>query len=146
MTDQFQCRPQEICIDNEDVHTAQDVEQCHEWHQCCTHTGNALHTAQYHSSSQQADSQTGEVGRDMIGFTRNSGNGIGLNSIANTKGGYSSKQSKQYSQPFPAQPTLQRIHRSSLHPTVGGLHTILDGKQTLGIFRGDAKNTRQPTP
>lgn len=41
---------------------------------------------------------------------------------------------------------LQSVHRSAKHTSVLGLHAVFDGNKSFSIFRGDAEDTRQPTP
>ena len=74
------------------------------------------------------------------------GDGISLNGVADAKRGDGGKEGEEHSEPLPSQSTLEGIHRSTEHLSFLGLHTILNGQQSLGILGRDTKHTREPAP
>ena len=144
--DELEGRPQEGGVGTEDIETAGDIEQGHERHEQAADAGDALDAAKDDGAGEQTDdgARQGRVYR--VGLVGDGGYGVGLDGVADAEGGQSREDGEEDGRPAPAETALQGVHRSAEHTALRRFHTILDGQQTLGIFRRDAEDTRQPAP
>ena len=144
--DELQRWPNKLAVHEQDDNTADDIEKCHKRYERRTNPGDALDAAQDHEADQYRDDQSRNDGIYLIGLEGECGNGIGLDRITDSEGCNGGKDGKEYGHPFPAEPPLQGIHRTTQQSSVLRLHAVFHGQQPLRIFRGNAEETRQPAP
>ena len=62
------------------------------------------------------------------------------------KGGQGGEDGKENGEPLHVEASLKGIHRTTIGMAVAALHTIFHSQQSLGIFRGHAKDACKPAP
>ena len=130
----------------QDDQAAGHVDDRHHRHHDGGNPADIFDAAEDNHAGEQRQGDTGGQRVDIERFLQVSGNGVGLDGIADAESGDRAEQGEQHPQPFLPQSPLQIIHRTARHLAVLVNHPVFDGQHPFGVLGSHAECRRDPHP